>query len=173
MTLAAIGLGSNLGDRERNLRLALQCIGSEMAIVAVSKLYETAPMYVEDQPSFLNGAAMLETDLGPLPLLNFLKAIEKQTGRTDSKRNGPREIDLDLLTYGTATYVFRLGVKELLTLPHPRIPERRFVLQPLNDIDSELMLPGLGKVHSLLHSTEVQAQSVLETTNALLSVHSG
>jgi|SRR5579862_9719944 len=173
MTQAAIGLGSNLGNRDGNLRAALACIKSKMAVVAVSKLYETAPMHVTDQPSFLNGAALVETELGPLPLLHLLKEIERRIGRSETQRNGPREIDLDLLTYGAARYVFKFESKEVLVLPHPRIPERRFVLQPLHDIDTQLRLPGLGNVQTLLQSTEVQTQSVLETTNALLPIHSG
>jgi len=150
--------------------MAVSRIECEATIVKVSNLYETAPMYVEDQPSFLNAALLVETSLGPMSLLALLKCIERSLGRTESPRYGPREIDLDLLTYGVARYTYRTGGVEVLVLPHPRIPERRFVLQPLCDLDPRLNLPGLGQAESLLHSTEVQSQSVLVTSNALLPV---
>lgn len=170
MTRAAIGLGSNLGDRTENLRKGISATQSFATVVKTSKVYETAPMYVEDQPSFLNAAILIETELGPLPLLTKLKQIEQELGRSGAERYGPREIDLDLLTYGVAQYVYRMEGKEVLVLPHPRIPERRFVLQPLLDLDPNFRIEGLGKVETLLASTEVQAQSVLETTDARLPV---
>ncbi len=170
MTQAAIGLGSNLGDRAVNLQNCIAAIQRFATIQKNSKVYETAPMYVEDQPSFLNAAILIETCLGPLPLLTKLKQIERELGRSEAERNGPREIDLDLLTYGVAKYVYRMGGRETLVLPHPRIPERRFVLQPLLDLDPNFTIVGLGKVETLLSSTEVQVQSVLETTDARLPV---
>jgi 2-amino-4-hydroxy-6-hydroxymethyldihydropteridine diphosphokinase len=170
MSIAAIGLGTNLGDRFANLQAALRRIKTIAHVVRVSKVYETAPMYVEDQPAFLNAAAFIETDLGPLPLLNALKAIEKEAGRESGLRYGPRIIDLDLVAYGALRYTFiETGVKKLI-LPHPRTPERLFVLQPLADLDPLLNLPGLGPVEALLEATELRSQSVQETTHALLPI---
>jgi 2-amino-4-hydroxy-6-hydroxymethyldihydropteridine diphosphokinase len=127
-------------------------------------------MYVEDQPAFLNAALIAETDLGPLPLLQLLKQIEQQIGRKDAPRFGPREIDLDLISYGAAQYKFRESKIEKLVLPHPRAIERRFVLQPLYEIDPDLNLPGLGTVLELLLSTELQAQTVKKLSDALLPI---
>lgn len=170
MTRAAIGLGSNLGDRLENLRRAVTLLGRSLEVVAISSLYETAPMYIEEQPTFLNGALLVNTELGPLDLLKLLKATEREIGRSDAPRFGPREIDLDLLSYGVSRYVFNKQGEDVLVLPHPRIPERLFVLRPLMDMDPDLELPGIGKVRDLIQSTEVQSQSVLETSHALLPV---
>jgi len=114
--------------------------------VAVSSLRETEPVGVVDQPAFLNGAAAIETDLSPQQLLDALLRIERSLGRVRTgARWGPRTIDLDLLVYG------REEIDEPgLRVPHPRLHERRFALEPLAELDPELSVPGAGKVSELL-----------------------
>ena len=142
MPAAYIGLGSNLGDREATIEAAIAALPG---VVAVSRLRETAPVGVLDQPPFLNGAAVIETTLSPRELLEQLLAIERELGRERRERWGPRTIDLDLLLYGDAV-VDEPG----LTVPHPRLHERRFALEPLYELDPELVVPGRGPVASLL-----------------------
>ena len=142
MPTAYIGLGSNLGDREATIEAAIAALPG---VVAVSRLRETAPVGVLDQPPFLNGAAALATTLTPSELLGKLLAIERELGRERRERWGPRTIDLDLLLYGDAE-VDEPG----LTVPHPRLHERRFVLEPLHELDPELVVPGRGPVADLL-----------------------
>lgn len=135
-----------MGDRRAHIEAAVARLREVISDLRVSTLIETDPMYVTDQPVYLNGAAIGFTDLGPLALLARLKAIEVEVGRTPSVRYGPREIDLDLLAYGRVA--FRSPGR--LEVPHPRTPERRFVLEPLAELDPPLHLPGLGPVASLL-----------------------
>ena len=142
MTRAYVGVGANLGDREATIRAAIAALPG---LVAVSALRETQPVGVVDQPPFLNGAVALETELAARELLDALLAIERELGRERRERWGPRTIDLDLLLYGDAT-IDEPG----LTVPHPRLPERRFALEPLLDLDPELEIPGRGKVEDLL-----------------------
>ena len=142
MTRAYVGLGSNLGDREATIRAALAALPG---VVAVSTLRETDPVGVTDQPAFLNGAAALETELSPQELLEALLAVERELGRERRERWGPRTIDLDLLLYGGES-VDEPG----LTVPHPSLHERRFVLEPLAELDPELVVPGRGRVRDLL-----------------------
>ena len=148
MACAYIGLGGNLGDRERTLRAALELLAAEPAveILAVSELRETDPVGYERQPRFLNGVAAVETSLSPRALLDRLLAIERALGRTrEGPRYGPRTLDLDLLTYG-AEVVDEPGLR----VPHPRLHERLFVLEPLADLDPDLVVPGRGPVKTLL-----------------------
>jgi 2-amino-4-hydroxy-6-hydroxymethyldihydropteridine diphosphokinase len=188
VTPVYIGLGSNLGDRLGRIQEAVDLLGERFELHAVSPLYETAPMYVEDQPPFLNGVLAASTHLGPLEVLRLLKEAESQVGRLPRDRYGPREIDLDLIAYGKVHYEFRdegpgdrdqepssrnepcEAVPAVLTLPHPRTAERRFVLQPLFDVAPELVLPGIGPVKWLLDATLDQAQSVMLVTDAVLSL---
>ena len=142
MTRAYVGVGANLGDREATIRAALDALPG---VVAVSALRETAPVGIVEQPSFLNGAAALETALAPRELLETLLAVERELGRERAERWGPRTIDLDLLLYGDET-IDEPG----LTVPHPRLHERRFALEPLLDLDPELAIPGRGRVADLL-----------------------
>ena len=142
MTVAYVGLGSNLGDREATIRRAIAALPG---VLAVSELRETDPVGVTEQPAFLNGAAALDTELSPRDVLDTLLAIERQLGRERRERWGPRTIDLDLLLYGGET-VDEPG----LTVPHPRLHERRFALEPLADLDPELVVPGRGRVADLL-----------------------
>ena len=141
---AYIGLGSNLGDREAALWGALMLLGED--VVAVSSFRETDPVGYLDQPRFLNAAAALETELEPRALLERLLEVERELGRTrDGPRFGPRTIDLDLLLYGD-----RVIDEPGLVVPHPRLAERRFVLEPLAELDPDLVVPGLGRVTDLL-----------------------
>ncbi|MGH3010941.1 MAG: 2-amino-4-hydroxy-6-hydroxymethyldihydropteridine diphosphokinase [Gaiellaceae bacterium] len=151
MTRAYVGLGANLGDREATIRRALELLNAEggIELVAVSTLRETDPVGYADQPPFLNGAALVDTELAPRELLERLLAVERELGRTraESPRYGPRTIDLDLLLYGD------LSVDEPgLAVPHPRLAERRFALEPLHELDPELRLPDGRAVRDLLFS---------------------
>ena len=148
MTRAFVGLGANLGDRERTLRAAVDALAAEagIEIVAVSTLRETEPVGVGEQPSFLNGAAELETSLGARELLDRLLAVEQRFGRIRTPgEHGPRTLDLDLLLYGDEVID-----EPRLTIPHPRLHERRFVLEPLAELAPGLVVPGRGDVESLL-----------------------
>ena len=142
MTRAYVGVGANLGDRRATILAALAALPE---VIAVSELRETAPVGVVDQPPFLNGAAALETELSPRELLDLLLAVERRLGRERRERWGPRTIDLDLLLYGDEA-VDEPG----LTVPHPRLHERRFALEPLLDLDPDLAVPGHGRVTDLL-----------------------
>jgi 2-amino-4-hydroxy-6-hydroxymethyldihydropteridine diphosphokinase len=128
---AYVALGANLGDRETSLREALRRLADdpELEVRSISSVYETAPVGFTDQPSFLNMAVCLGTDLEPIELLRRLLAIEQEMGRVRDVRWGPRNIDLDLLVYGEMS----METPEL-TLPHPRMGQRAFVLVPLWDI---------------------------------------
>jgi 2-amino-4-hydroxy-6-hydroxymethyldihydropteridine diphosphokinase len=149
MTRAFVGIGSNLGDSRALIAAALEQLGAEdgVEVVGVSTLRETDPVGYEDQPPFLNGAAEVETELGPRDLLARLLAIERQLGRVrgEGPRFGPRTIDLDLLLYGHES-VDEPG----LEVPHPRLHERRFALEPLAELDAALEVPGRGSVQALL-----------------------
>jgi 2-amino-4-hydroxy-6-hydroxymethyldihydropteridine diphosphokinase len=148
MTRAYVGLGANRGDRRGTIERALELLGDgpSVAVVGVSRLRETDPVGYVDQPRFLNGAAALDTDLEPRGLLDRLLAVERELGRTrEGPRFGPRTIDLDLLLYGDRT-VDEPGLR----VPHPRLRERRFVLEPLCDLDPDLVVPGAGPVRVLL-----------------------
>ncbi len=144
-TIAYIGMGANLGDRQASVRQALRevTILPTIELVNVSSLYETAPVGVINQPDFLNQAAAVRTTLSPQALLQVLLHIENQMGRTRTVRWGPRVIDLDLLLYGDAQIAL-----PGLTVPHPRLRERAFVLVPLAEIAPELTLPEDGKIVS-------------------------
>jgi 2-amino-4-hydroxy-6-hydroxymethyldihydropteridine diphosphokinase len=152
MTRAYVGLGSNMGDRERMLWSAVHMLAfsPEVEVVAVSSIRETDPVGFADQPRFLNAAVALDTELEPRALLEFLMAVERELGRTrDGLRFGPRTIDLDLLLYGDEV-VDEPG----LTVPHPRLHERRFVLEPLAELNDELTVPEKGAVQALLARVE-------------------
>ena len=153
MARAFVGLGANLGDREATIRAALELLAAEPGIdvVAVSRLRETEPVGLTEQPRFVNGAAALETELPPRELLERLLAIERRLGRRreEGPRFGPRPIDLDLLLYEGAV-VDEPG----LSIPHPRLAERRFVLEPLADLDPSLEVPDHGPVSKLLARLE-------------------
>ena len=141
---AYVGVGANLGDREATIRKAVELLGGD--VVAVSRLRETEPWGYADQPPFLNGALLLETGLEPRALLDRLLAVERELGRTrDGPRYGPRTIDLDLLLYEDVVLD-----EPGLALPHPRLHERAFALEPLLDLDPDVAVPGRGRVADLL-----------------------
>jgi 2-amino-4-hydroxy-6-hydroxymethyldihydropteridine diphosphokinase len=145
---AYVGLGANLGDREATLRRAVDLLGAEpgVEVVAVSTLRETEPVGYLDQPRFLNGAVAVETELEPGELLARLLAVEQELGRERTgPRYGPRTVDLDLLLYGD-----RVVDEPGLSVPHPRLAERPFALEPLAELDPELSLPDGRRVGELL-----------------------
>jgi 2-amino-4-hydroxy-6-hydroxymethyldihydropteridine diphosphokinase len=147
MTLAYVGLGANLGDREATILRAAELIQA----TRISTLYESAPWGVIDQPDFFNAVAEVNTEIGARPFLDRLLEVERELGRVrDGKRWGPRIIDLDLLVYGDVT-----SDTAALTLPHPRLHERLFVLVPWAEIAPDVVVPGLGTVTDLL--TELQS----------------
>jgi len=148
VTRAYVGLGANLGDRGRTLRAAVDALRSEdgIEVLAVSTLRETDPVGVGDQPRFLNGAVALETSLGARALLDRLLAVEQRFRRVRVPgEHGPRTLDLDLLLYGDKTFD-----EPGLTVPHPRLHTRRFVLEPLAELAPGLVVSGRGTVESLL-----------------------
>jgi GTP cyclohydrolase IV len=136
MATAYLGLGSNLGDRKQNLAQALELMSRHMVVEKVSSIYETEPVGYKEQPLFLNAVCRISTELNPEKLLRLAKNIEAKLGRTPGLPNAPRPIDIDILFYGDEV----LNDKEL-TIPHPRLAERAFVLVPLAEIAPELVHP--------------------------------
>ena len=148
MTRAYVGLGANVGNRRENLDRAVELLGAEpgVRVFAVSSVRETDPVGYEDQPRFLNAVCAVDTELGPRDLLERLLAIERALGRVRTgPRFGPRTIDLDLLLYGNET-VDEPG----LTVPHPRLAERLFVLEPLLELAPDLVLPDGRAIRDLV-----------------------
>ena len=136
MNVAYIGLGSNLGDRERYLMQALERIekNPEITITKISSIYETYPVGLTEQPLFLNMVIEIETNFSPFELLNFLQEIESEFGRRREIKWGPRTLDLDILLYNQENMK-----SERLIIPHPRMQERGFVLIPLHEINPALV----------------------------------
>jgi len=160
MPRAYVGLGANLGEREGALRAAVAALDATegVQVVAVSAFRETDPVGYLDQPRFLNGAAAVDTTLAPRELLDALLAVERSLGRTrEGPRFGPRTIDLDLLLYGDDS-VDEPG----LTVPHPRLHERAFALEPLAELDPDLVVPGHGQLATLLRKLSAQPRPVPE-----------
>ena len=153
MTRSFVGLGSNLGDREGTILRALARLQDEpgLSVVRVSTLRETEPVGYLEQPQFLNGVVELATQLAARDLLTRLLAIERELGRTrgEGPPLGPRTIDLDLLLYGDKV-IAQAG----LQIPHPRMHERRFVLEPLAELAPGVVVPGHGSVETLLAELE-------------------
>jgi 2-amino-4-hydroxy-6-hydroxymethyldihydropteridine diphosphokinase len=147
VTRAYVGLGANLGPREETLRRAVELIDRTpgVDVLAVSELRETEPVGAVDQPPFLNGAVALETSLSARELLDLLLDVERELGRVRNERWGPRLVDLDLLLYGAET-IDEPGLR----VPHPRLHERRFALEPLAELDPDLVIPGRGRVSALV-----------------------
>ncbi len=139
MVTVTVGLGSNLGDRLLQLSLAREVLRHTLDHIRCSPIYETAPWGVLDQPPFLNAVCQGTTTLQPDSLLNLLKQTEQQLGRVAARRWGPRAIDLDLLFYDEL-----LLNTPTLTVPHPRLHERAFVLVPLADLAPTLVHPRMG-----------------------------
>ncbi|MBM3696176.1 MAG: 2-amino-4-hydroxy-6-hydroxymethyldihydropteridine diphosphokinase [Actinobacteria bacterium] len=145
MARAAVGLGSNLGDRRAHLAQAVDRLGEAGEVMAVSSLYETAPIGGPEQGPFLNAVAVVETALTPRALLDRCLGLEREAGRRRRVRWGPRPLDLDLLLYGEAA-VDEPGLR----VPHPRLAARRFVLEPLLEAWPEAALPDGTPVSGLL-----------------------
>ena len=153
MATTYIGLGSNLGDRVATLRTAVQRLEILGGVNAVSSLYETGPVEYLEQPPFLNAVIALDTALAPVDLLHGLLGIERDLGRVRSFPNAPRTLDLDLLMVDNVI----LDIPEM-TLPHPRLHERAFVLVPLAEVAPDLVHPGSGKtLPELLNSLPDQS----------------
>ena len=150
MAIVYIGLGSNLGERHQNCLRAIELLKQNgLSVTRQSSLYETEPWGLTGQPEFVNMAVETETELAPEPLLALLKKIERDMGRRDTVRWGPRIIDLDILLYDDITLK-----TDALTIPHPLLHEREFVLRPLSEIAEEKVHPVLKKrIGELLKSS--------------------
>jgi 2-amino-4-hydroxy-6-hydroxymethyldihydropteridine diphosphokinase len=166
LKLVYIALGSNLGDRAENLRLArLQIDAADMRVLRASSVYETAPRDVENQPWFLNQVIECETDLFPRQLLGRLQKIERAMGRKRTIAKGPRELDLDILLFGNAV----VKAPEL-EIPHPRMMERRFVLEPLAELVPEKKHPGTRRTMREMLA-EVAGQAVRKVTGGVKNTY--
>jgi 2-amino-4-hydroxy-6-hydroxymethyldihydropteridine diphosphokinase len=150
VTLAYVGIGSNLDQPRNHVCLAFEDLARipDTSVVKRSSLYRSGPLGFADQPDFVNAVAEIETSLPASRLLAELKAIETRHGRRRSFRNAPRPLDLDLLLYGELTMSLAH-----LTLPHPRMHERAFVLKPLYEVAPHASIPGLGAVKDYLEKT--------------------
>lgn len=142
MSIALIGLGTNLGDRPTNLQSALDQLAHHPSceLLARSSIYQSAPMGPQDQPDFLNMACQLQTSLQPLQLLELCKQLEADLGRLPGERWGPRLIDLDILLFGE-----QFLQQDELSIPHPGLSERAFVLLPLTELVPGWRVPGCNK----------------------------
>ena len=154
MTIAYVGLGANLGDPRQQLTRALLELDAvpRTRVVKASSLYRSAPMGYANQPDYVNAVARLETGLAAHALLAELQAIEARHGRSRSFANAPRTLDLDLLLFGESVFA-----EQNLTLPHPRMHERAFVLKPLLEIAPEAEVPGRGAARDLLRACAEQS----------------
>lgn len=152
-TRAYVALGANIGEPVRHLRAAVVDLDTlpGTTVVARSSLYRSAPVGLVDQPDFINAVVSVDTTLEPLDLLYALLAIEARHGRVRSVPNAPRTLDLDLLLHGDTTMT-----SPELTLPHPRMHERAFVLLPLVEIAPDVVLPGLGPAQGFVPSVASQ-----------------
>ena len=142
---AVIALVSNIGNPKENLDLALALLKEATDVKKVSSYYITKPVGYEEQPDFVNAVCIIETELPAMELLNMLHGIEKAMGRERTIKWGPRTLDLDIIQYGSL-----LSKSEELTLPHPRAHERKFVLEPWHEIESDAILLTHGKIEELL-----------------------
>ena len=149
MTNVFLGIGGNLGDRRRLMRAAVAEIRGVLDDVRVSSLYESAPWGVTDQPAFLNAVVRARTSIEPLELLDAMQAIENDLGRVRKQRWGPRAIDIDILLYGAEVIA-----EPRLTVPHPYMTRRGFVLRPLADLAAGLTLPDGSLVGELLTTVD-------------------
>ena len=158
---AFIGLGSNLDDPPAQIRRALQALAAmpETRLVRWSSLYRNPPAGYLDQPEFVNAVAEIETRLAPHDLLEQLLAIERAHGRVRDVPNGPRTLDLDILLYGEQTVH-----EPELTIPHPRMLERAFVLVPLAEIAPDAVVPGGGRVADLVRRVDASVLFKLPDT---------
>jgi len=142
---AVVALGANLEEPRKAVELAIELLKQSTDVIAISSMYETAPVGGPEQDNYINAVVTLESELPAADLLALLHGIEKSMGRVRDERWGPRVIDLDLIQYGTL-----LSKSEELTLPHTRAHERRFVLEPWHEIDPEAILLTHGRIDQLL-----------------------
>jgi len=142
---AVVALGANLEEPRKAVELAIELLKQSTDVIAISSMYETAPVGGPEQDNYINAVVTLESELPAADLLALLHGIEKSMGRVRKEHWGPRVIDLDLIQYGTL-----LSKSEELTLPHPRAHERRFVLEPWHEIDPEAILLTHGRIDQLL-----------------------
>lgn len=151
ITRAFVAIGSNLADPRSQVLAAFAALDAlpGTRVIARSALYRTAPVGYADQPDFFNAVAAVETELPATALLDALLDVEQARGRVREFANGPRTLDLDVLLYGDMVYA-----DARLTLPHPRMHERAFVLYPLNDIAPDVVIPGHGRVHDLMQACD-------------------
>lgn len=146
---AVIALGANIGNPHAQIAQALTELSETFVVTAISTLIETEPVDAPGQPNYINGIALIETELAPLDVLRKLQTIEEKGGRVRTSKNAARTIDLDLISYG------ELFVDSAdLTLPHPRAHQRFFVLAPWVEVDPDGILPGYGRVAELLRSVQ-------------------
>ena len=158
MNKVFIGIGSNLGDKERNIKTAISLLKEKCKILKLSPLYETEPVGFKDQDWFLNCVVEIGTELDPGELLEFMQNIEKKLKKIKTIENGPRTIDLDILFYNDAV----INEKNLV-IPHPGLHQRLFVLVPLNDIAPELIHPVLKKtIRNVLRELKSDDKVVLK-----------
>ena len=140
-TRIAIGLGTNLGNRQENLKTALERLQQDVLENAeTSSIYETEPWGVKDQPKFLNAVVVGDTQWEPPAIVNFLKSLEREMGRTENIKNGPRMVDLDLLIFGNRIYSC-----DGIEVPHPGLSSRDFVLIPLSEVWNDWIHPVLNQ----------------------------
>ena len=162
MARIAIALGANLGDRIRFLQLAVAQLVDHVEDIVLSPVYESEPMYEPNQDTFYNAVLVGKANIGPFSLLRELKRIESKLGRINRGRNGPREIDLDIIVFG------RLNLNSCdLVLPHQRLQERRFVIQPLLDVWPDVWLAGMDTAKLL---ETVSDQHLTRVKNAEFSI---
>jgi 2-amino-4-hydroxy-6-hydroxymethyldihydropteridine diphosphokinase len=161
-TLSYLGLGTNLGDRIQNLRSAQTALPPQVQVLRASRIYETPPWGFIAQPAFLNQVLEVQTGLAPLALLEYLKKIEVDLGRIPTFRYGPRQIDIDILSYADQIIEY-----PNLTIPHPRLSERAFMLVPLAELAPDWVHPVLNQtIHQIL--TQVDSSGV-EVSNLFIS----
>ena len=157
MGLIFLALGSNIENRKQHIETAIDLLHENVHDITIAPLYETKPRYFEDQQNFLNTILRGFTDLTLQELLQFTKTIQQEVGRVERFRNGPREIDIDILFYDNVVYK-----DEELEIPHPRLQERDFVLQPFADIDPDFSHPVLNKtIRELLAALPEEQRSVI------------
>jgi 2-amino-4-hydroxy-6-hydroxymethyldihydropteridine diphosphokinase len=153
-----LALGSNIENRKQHIETAIALLREKVQDITVAPLYETKPQYFEDQQNFLNTVLSGYTDLKPWELLQFTKTVQQEVGRVERFRNGPREIDIDILFYDNEVYK-----GEELEIPHPRLQERDFVLQPFVDLNPDFFHPVLKKtIRELLDTLPEEQRSVIK-----------
>jgi 2-amino-4-hydroxy-6-hydroxymethyldihydropteridine diphosphokinase len=158
MTGIFLALGSNIENRKQHIETAIVLLREKVRDITVAPLYETKPRYFEDQQNFLNTVLSGYTDLEPSELLQYTKTVQQEVGRVERFRNGPREIDIDILFYDNVVYK-----DEELEIPHPRLQERDFVLQPFADINPDFSHPLLKKtIRELLATLPQEQRSIIK-----------